>query len=211
MGARTNRSSKLVNVLEKRLGRTLSDQEAFQLATYARTIRMYRGKEQRIYKPRMELCDDGQSERLTALFEVPGLHSRELRIDVVDGRLIVSGERRPRAVGELLQQGEEAGGELAVARRQDVVRGGSPSQVRELKYGFFRRAIALPEGCMAKDLDATMENGMLAVSWPRFPMARLFVESTNDQKHNHGDARGTEDTEDFTEEEEEEERKTASV
>ena len=42
----------------------------------------------------MELWDDGHSPLVTAVLEVPGLRPADIAVDVVDGRLVVSGERR---------------------------------------------------------------------------------------------------------------------
>lgn len=89
----------------------------------------------------MELWDDGESARITAVFELPGLGPDEVLLDVVDGRLIVSGERRPRVPSLKRSDG-------IVGHSKSLI-GGTTStlQVRELKYGTFRRVIAMPEGC----------------------------------------------------------------
>ncbi|KAI0672436.1 hypothetical protein C8Q78DRAFT_970994 [Trametes maxima] len=151
--------SKLVSAVKKRLGRELSGDEVLMLA---RAMRV-RQAEPRIYKPRMELWDDGESATITAQFELPGLGPDEVLIDVVDGTLVVSGERRQRPV---------PGAGAARGRGQTAAGGASSApQVQELKYGTFRRALAVPEGCTITDLEATLEHGMLTVSWPRYPGA----------------------------------------
>lgn len=84
----------------------------------------------------MELWDDGESATITALFELPGLGPDQVLLDVVDGRLVVQGERRPLRLSaanpERVQTSTETSGS---------------SQIRELKYGTFRRAISVPVGC----------------------------------------------------------------
>ncbi|KAI0768197.1 hypothetical protein BD413DRAFT_442945, partial [Trametes elegans] len=146
--------TKLVSAVRKRMGRDLSRDEAFRLARAMRA----REIQQRIYKPRMELWDDGKSATITALFELPGLGPDEVLLDVVDGRLVVSGERRQRVFNS----------NGAVGHAQGVAQPASgPLQVRELKYGTFRRVVPVPPGCVTCDLEATLEHGMLTVSWPR--------------------------------------------
>ncbi len=96
----------------------------------------------------MELWDDGDSPVVTAIFELPGMGPDEVSVDVVDGRLIVSGERRQRA----LSKASAAHGHTGVRLEDDDVSalvGGRSGvlQVRELKYGFFRRVLSVPAGC----------------------------------------------------------------
>ncbi|KAH9848665.1 HSP20-like chaperone, partial [Lenzites betulinus] len=142
--------TKLVLAVRKRMGRDLTRDEAVRLASALRVRQM---QQQRVYKPRMELWDDGESATITALFELPGLRANEVLLDVVDGRLVVQGERRPAPAVN--------------TNRARVQASSGPSQIRELKYGTFRRVISIPAGCTTDDLEATLENGMLSVSWPR--------------------------------------------
>ncbi|KAI0767280.1 hypothetical protein C8Q74DRAFT_1370097 [Fomes fomentarius] len=160
---------KLSLVLGKRLGRTLSGDEVLRLAAYARALKSRRSQ-QRIYKPRMELLDDGNSPLVTAIFELPGLRPDQVAVDVVDGRLIVSGERCQRVRQN--PAATEPSDVCVDTPKSSQVHLGIP-QVRELKYGFFRRVFPVPVGCTSRDLDATMENGMLTVSWPRHPLETL--------------------------------------
>ena len=102
----------------------------------------------------MELHDDGRSPRVVALFELPGLLPEELSVDVIDGRLIVGGERRPRAPSPLqdasrVLQAPESIQDGVVALRSPMVGVG---EVRELKYGFFRRVVPIPEGCTVSSM-----------------------------------------------------------
>ncbi|KAI0357813.1 HSP20-like chaperone [Trametes cingulata] len=156
MTARTTKLL-LVSAVKKRLGRELTRDELHRLA---RAMRL-RQPQQRIYKPRMELWDDGQSPTITAVFELPGLRADEILVDVVDGRLVVSGERRAHSLSSA------AGGRGQISSAASAP---GSSQVRELKYGMFRRTVEVPAGCTTSDLEATLENGMLTVSWPRHPV-----------------------------------------
>ncbi|KAM5531374.1 hypothetical protein V8D89_014967 [Ganoderma adspersum] len=187
--------SNFVCALERRLGRGLSDQEMLRLAACARALKVRKAQQQRVYKPRMELWDDGDSPLVTAVLEVPGLRPADVAVDVVDGRLVVSGERRQQGFsaapkttpttlpGNANGTGTDGSGsgpatdpEVCVrASEETLAHAGTVTvlQVQELKYGFFRRVIAVPAGCTTAHLQATMENGMLSVSWPRDPGARL--------------------------------------
>ncbi|PIL29217.1 hypothetical protein GSI_09266 [Ganoderma sinense ZZ0214-1] len=187
--------SKFVSAVEKRLGRSLSDQEMLRLAACARALKVRKAQHQRVYKPRMELWDDGGSPLVTAVLEVPGLRPADVTVDVVDGRLVVSGERRqqgfsmaPKTQASPIANGNGSGNGTGTnpseptdpdvcvrASEETLAHAGTVTvlQVRELKYGFFRRVIAVPAGCTSAHLQASMENGMLTVSWPRDPGARL--------------------------------------
>ena len=146
----------------------------------------------------MELYDDGESARVTAVFELPGLRPGEVTVDVVDGRLVVGGERRARGPASVHQA---LSGDTRVALRgSQLLRPRATLQIGEIKYGYFRRVLAVPEGCKVSrsdevgfwdnlltnlswlqtaDLEAIMENGMLSVSWPRRPLAPALGETTD--------------------------------
>ncbi|KAI8990732.1 hypothetical protein BD414DRAFT_484630 [Trametes punicea] len=149
----------LVLAVRKRVGRDLTGEEMLRIA---RAMRI-RQAQRRIYKPRMELWDDGESPTITAVFELPGLRADEILLDVLDGQLVVSGERRQRSL-RLSSLGGQHGQTRPSAGSTSVA-----LQVDELKYGTFRRAISVPAGCTTKDLETTLEDGMLTVCWPRHP------------------------------------------
>ncbi|TFK78692.1 hypothetical protein K466DRAFT_668356, partial [Polyporus arcularius HHB13444] len=138
--------SKSSSLLEKRLGRSLSVDETLRLAAYARALKLRR-TQQRIYKPRMELWDDGNSAVVTAVFELPGMGPDEVSVDVVDGRLIVSGERRQRALSKASTAHGHTGTRSEDEDASPLVGRSGILQVRELKYGFFRRVLSVPTGC----------------------------------------------------------------
>lgn len=88
--------------------------------------------------------DDGESPRISAVFEVPGLRPDSIAVDVVDGRLVVSGDRRhPSAREGAVVHTPTA---LAVTPASSSIPSGVP-QISELKYGLFRRVLDLPSGC----------------------------------------------------------------
>jgi HSP20 family protein len=107
-------------------------------------------------RPRVEICDQPQSRFVTATFELPGLKKEEIGVHLTyDGRLTISGFRRPPA---FLSNTDPT---LAVY------------PVKEIKYGRFERTINVPPGLEVKDINASLADGMLCVSWPRtiFPPA----------------------------------------
>jgi len=91
--------------------------------------------------PPLEIVDrDGQ---LVIRAEVPGVSKDQLRVDVEDGQLVISGERT--------QDFEE--------KRGNVYRS-------ERSYGRFTRVVALPEGADAEQAKATFAKGVLEVTLP---------------------------------------------
>ncbi len=95
----------------------------------------------------MELWDDGNSGVVTAVFELPGMGPDEVSVDVVDGRLIVSGERRQRALSKASTAHGHTGARSEDEDASPLVGRSGILQVRELKYGFFRRVLSVPTGC----------------------------------------------------------------
>jgi HSP20 family protein len=93
------------------------------------------------YVPAIEMRADGADVVIT--LELPGVDvDKDVDIEVAEGRLTISGERRDRYATS-----DEAGKVL----------------VRELRYGSFRREFALPEGVGADDVEASYDHGMLEV------------------------------------------------
>ena len=72
---------------------------------------------------RMDLHENDKDNLVTAMFEIPGLTSDQINIEVHNGRLVVSGE---------------------VKKRSDLDEGGFA--LRERKCGKFSRTIQLPQG-----------------------------------------------------------------
>jgi HSP20 family protein len=121
----------------------------------------------------VEICDQPQSRFVTATFELPGLKKEEIGVHLTyDGRLTISGYRRPPAL-------------LSNTDPTFVV-----YPVKDIKYGRFERTINVPPGLevcpflwlqrmerselgaltrriQVKDINASLADGMLCVSWPR--------------------------------------------
>jgi HSP20 family protein len=83
--------------------------------------------------------DDG----LVLRADIPGIKPDDVKIEVEDNVLTVSGEHR--------EETEE--------KKEHYMR-------RERRYGSFARSMVLPEGVTAKDIEATTEDGVLEVTIP---------------------------------------------
>ncbi|KIY45742.1 HSP20-like chaperone [Fistulina hepatica ATCC 64428] len=98
----------------------------------------------RALKPRMDLHEDSDKNLVTATFEFPGVPKEDVHIDVVNGRMIISAETK------LDEEREESG-----------------YAVRERRYGKWSRTLQLPNGIKEDSIKASMENGVLAVTFPK--------------------------------------------
>ncbi|MBN1868122.1 Hsp20/alpha crystallin family protein [Candidatus Sumerlaeota bacterium] len=80
-------------------------------------------------------------------FDLPGIEKGEVSVTVEDGRLIVEGKRESRV--------EESNEDKGIERR-------------EIRYGAFRRATALPNDVDAQGaIESKLENGVLTVTLPK--------------------------------------------
>jgi HSP20 family protein len=116
------------------------------------------------YVPAIEMRADGADVAIT--LELPGVDvTKDVDIEVAEGRLTISGERRDRS-----EAGDEAGKVL----------------VRELRYGSFRREFALPEGVTADDVEARYDHGLLEVrvrnvTRPVVPPQKVSIRNAGDR------------------------------
>ncbi|KAI6014068.1 small heat shock protein [Pisolithus microcarpus] len=99
---------------------------------------------QAVVRPRMDLYENKDTNMVTAAFELPGLKSEDVSIEVHQNRLIVSGEFNK------AESREESG-----------------YAVRERRQGKFSRTLQLPSGVKHEDVKAKMENGLLTVTFPK--------------------------------------------
>jgi HSP20 family protein len=84
-----------------------------------------------------------RDNRLVTKVDLPGLKKEDVKVEVTDGHLAISGERR--------SETEE--------KTDNVYR-------CERSYGSFYRAVPLPEGAKLEDVKATFADGVLEVSVP---------------------------------------------
>ena len=117
------------------------------------------------YVPAIEMRADGADVLIT--LELPGVDvDRDVDIEVAEGRLTISGQRRDRN-----EERDEAGKVL----------------VRELRYGSFRREFALPESVTAEQVDADYDQGLLhvrvsGVTKPVQPPQKVAIRSRGSER-----------------------------
>jgi HSP20 family protein len=97
--------------------------------------------EARAWSPTIEVFE--KDNRLVTKVDLPGLEKEDVKVEVTDGHLSISGERK-REVEE---------------KKKNVYRS-------EREYGSFYRAVPLPEGVKLEDVKATFADGVLEVSVP---------------------------------------------
>lgn len=94
-----------------------------------------------IWAPEIDVFE--RDNRLITKVDLPGLKKEDVKVEVSDGYLSISGARK----GEI----EET--------EDNVYR-------RERSYGSFYRAVPLPDGAKLEDVHATFADGVLEVSVP---------------------------------------------
>ena len=92
--------------------------------------------------PAVNITEDGDNYYVRA--EIPGVSPEALEISVVEGRLLIKGDRK---VGTADQ--------------------GTSYHRREREGGFFRRTIGLPARVNAEKVLANVKNGVLVVALPK--------------------------------------------
>lgn len=84
-----------------------------------------------------------KDNRLLTKVDLPGMKKPDVKVEISDGHLIISGERK--------RETEETKDQFYRSERE---------------YGYFYRAIPLPEGVKLDDVKATFSDGVLEVSVP---------------------------------------------
>jgi HSP20 family protein len=84
-----------------------------------------------------------KDNRLVTRVDLPGLKKEDVKVEIADGQLTITGERKAEA--------EE--------KKENFYR-------CEREYGSFYRAVPLPEGVKADEVHATFTNGVLEVTVP---------------------------------------------
>jgi len=98
----------------------------------------------RSFKPRMDHHEDAEKNLVTATFEFPGVPKEDIKIEHHNGKLTVSAEA---------QQSEE--------HKENGY------AVRERRYGKYSRTLQLPHGVKDEEIKASMDNGILTVTFPK--------------------------------------------
>ncbi|KAH9900696.1 HSP20-like chaperone [Cubamyces lactineus] len=104
----------------------------------------------RVLRPRIDVHEDKDKNLVTATFELPGINKQDVNIDVRNNVLTVSGESK------FASDRDEKG-----------------YVVRERRFGRFSRSLSLPEGTKPEDIKASMDNGLLTVTFPRVTAEQL--------------------------------------
>ncbi|KAA1479484.1 HSP20-like chaperone [Dentipellis sp. KUC8613] len=95
-------------------------------------------------RPRIDVHEDKEKNIVTTTFELPGLKKEDVDIEVNNNVLTVSG-----------------------TAKSDSERKEEEYTVRERRFGNFLRQVSLPEGTKPDAIKASMEHGVLTVSFPR--------------------------------------------
>jgi HSP20 family molecular chaperone IbpA len=112
------------------------------------------------WSPSIDVSREGQE--LVICADLPGVKKEEVSVEVADGHLVISGERRVER-----SHTDESSGERRIER----------------VCGRFERAIALPEGARPEDAQATMNDGVLEIRMPanERKQRRLEIRSSGQQ------------------------------
>ncbi|TBU25115.1 HSP20-like chaperone [Dichomitus squalens] len=98
----------------------------------------------RVLRPRVDVHEDKEKNVVTATFELPGINKENVSIDVQDNLLTVSGETK-------FESNRDENGYV----------------VRERRFGRFSRSLPVPQGVKPEEIKASMDNGVLTVTYPR--------------------------------------------
>jgi HSP20 family protein len=102
---------------------------------------------ERVWMPAIDITDTPEALMIRA--ELAGMRPEDVRVEIDDNALTISGERR---------QEEE--------RKQDRYRS------VEWRYGSFERTFPLPQGAKTDEVKATLEDGVLEVRVPKAERAK---------------------------------------
>lgn len=97
-----------------------------------------------VWAPKVDVFE--KDNRLITRVDLPGLKKEDVSVEVAEGYLTLSGERKTETKEE----------------KDNVYRA-------EREYGSFYRAVPLPKGVKVEDIKATFENGVLEVAMPLPP------------------------------------------
>jgi HSP20 family protein len=96
------------------------------------------------WSPRIDVIE--RNNRMVTRVDLPGLTKKDVSVEVKDGYLILSGERKRESA----------------ETKENWYRS-------EREYGRFYRAVPLPDGVKVTDVKATFTEGVLEVSFPLPP------------------------------------------
>jgi HSP20 family protein len=117
------------------------DRRFFGSGTHWPAFRSMMPKETAGWVPEIDVFEHGNS--IVTKIDLPGMKKEDVKVEVTDGHLAISGERASETEGT----------------RGTVYRA-------ERSYGGFYRSLPLPEGVKVEDVKATFTNGVLEVAIP---------------------------------------------
>lgn len=126
----------LLRQMTSELDRAFEDWPSFRFPSFGQVA-----TESIAWSPKIDVFE--KDNRLVTKVDLPGMKREDVKVQVTDGHLTISGERKTEA--------EE--------KKEQFYR-------CEREYGSFYRAIPLPEGVKLEDIKATFTNGVLEVSIP---------------------------------------------
>lgn len=88
----------------------------------------------------IDFIDDPAESSFTVVFEIPGIKTSDISLHILDGHLVVMGQRRP--AYNITQDSEPSSQNTAESATQEPK---LTVPIQELRYGTFRRAIPVPE------------------------------------------------------------------
>ncbi len=146
----------------KDMERLFNDFEEFRFSNFFKDFPRFRMPFDTVeWVPRIEvLQNNGQ---LTVRADLPGLTKDDVKVELTDDMLTISGERK--------EEKEE--------KREGFYRS-------ERSYGSFYRKIPLPEGAKTENATATFHNGVLEITIPaekvEMPARKLEIKETPKEK-----------------------------
>lgn len=94
------------------------------------------------FSPAVDISEDDKSYEIQV--SVPGINKKDFQVELLDGKLTISGERK-------MEEKKE----------------GKNFHSLETNYGRFSRSFFVPEDILAEEVSATYENGLLTVVLPK--------------------------------------------
>jgi HSP20 family protein len=89
--------------------------------------------------------------------DVPGVQKEDIKVQVEDGVLTVSGERRTETEEKSSAEDDKHGGQW---------------MVKERTFGSFKRQVALPKGVNLEEIKAAYDQGVLNITVPKMAEAQ---------------------------------------
>jgi HSP20 family protein len=127
----------LLRQMTSELDRAFEDMPSFRWPS----VGFLSAPETMAWSPKIDVFE--RDNRLVTRVDLPGMKKEDVTVEVTDGHLALSGERK--------RETEE--------KKDNVYRS-------EREYGSFYRAIPLPDGIKLEDVKATFADGVLEVSIP---------------------------------------------